>query len=332
MAYYNQNGAYPFPMPAQSLLWIFIDGLGIGSRDPLVNPLARFEPRVLRCFEEVAGPLPKGGLCRATDACLGVPGLPQSATGQATLFTGVNAPKLVGGHRQGYPDPTLRTLVSAASVFTLLSRARLPVTFANVYTPRFFDHRPRWVSVTTVMAESAGVRLRTIDDLKRRRGLFMDYTNRTLIAHGFELPEWGPLEAGGVLAGLAPAFRLCLYEYFLTDLVGHRGTMEEAESLLRDLDCFLAAILEHLDLDQCSLLVSSDHGNIEDKTVRQHTRNPVPTLAWGPIVRFLKRPPGPLSLDQIAPLVMDFLGAKRPEVHRSGPVAVVDRSRCPKPG
>lgn len=293
-------------MSEQSLLWIFIDGLGIGRREPAVNPLARFEPSVLRLFEDELGPFPHGGRCVPTDACLGVPGLPQSATGQATLFTGVNAARLVGGHQQGFPDRQLRELVKEESVLGKLDRRGLAVTFANVYTPRFFSERPRWVSVSTVMAETLRQPLRTLDDLKQRRGVFMDYTNRFLVRHGLEVPEWGPAEAGGVLAKLAMDHHLCLYEYFLTDLVGHRGTMEEAAVLLVELDRFLEAVLERLDLDRCSMLISSDHGNIEDKSVRQHTRNPVPTLAWGHLGSLLEVE-SPQRLDQVASLVYEFV-------------------------
>jgi hypothetical protein len=39
------------------------------------------------------------------DASLCVPGLPQSATGQAALLTGLNAPELMGRHIEGFPPP-----------------------------------------------------------------------------------------------------------------------------------------------------------------------------------------------------------------------------------
>ncbi len=290
------------------LLWIFIDGLGIGRRDPTVNPLARFEPVVLRVWEDRWGPFPRGGVCVATDAGLDVRGTPQSATGQATLFTGLNAARMAGGHRQGYPDPLLRRLVAESSVFARLRADGRRVTFANVYTPQFFERRPRWVSVTTVMAESSGIRLRNVEDLRRGRGLFMDFSNRLLRRLGLALPEWTPEEAASVLVRLAHDHDLCLYEYFLTDLVGHRGTLEEAQAVLYDLDRFLAAVLDGLELTRCSLLITSDHGNIEDKSLRSHTRNPVPTLAWGPLADRLATRPAPFRLDHVTPLVLEHLG------------------------
>jgi 2,3-bisphosphoglycerate-independent phosphoglycerate mutase len=299
-------------MASSSLLWIFIDGLGIGSGDPAVNPLARFDPAVLRIIEGRLGPFPRAGVGLVTDPCMGVAGLPQSATGQASMFTGINAPRLVGGHRQGFPDRRLRELVAEASVLVRLAHAGFKVTFANVYTPRFFSERPRWISVTTVMAENLGTPLRNLDDLVRGRGLFMDFSNRYLIQHGFDLPEWSPLEAAGVLAQLVQDHDLCLYEYFLTDLVGHRGTVEEAEVLLRRLDEFLSGLLDQLDLDRVSLLITSDHGNIEDQSVRTHTLNPVPTLAWGEFARSLEGRFSEISLDQVAPLVARFMERDRP--------------------
>ena len=79
---------------ALKILFIFVDGLGIGSSDPEVNPL--YDPR----FPFLNNMLSQA---RPLDACLSVAGLPQSATGQAALFTGVNAAKEMGRHIEGFP-------------------------------------------------------------------------------------------------------------------------------------------------------------------------------------------------------------------------------------
>ena len=46
----------------------------------------------------------------------------------------------------------------------------------------------------------------------------------------------------------------------------------------RFLDGLLAAALPA----GATVIMASDHGNIEDGRTRQHTRNPVPTVFWGP--------------------------------------------------
>ncbi|MDX1740430.1 MAG: peptidase, partial [Rhodothermales bacterium] len=41
-------------------------------------------------------------------------------------------------------------------------------------------------------------------------------------------------------------------------------------------------LVEALDGSNTTLLLTSDHGNLEDLSVKTHTRNPVPFVALGP--------------------------------------------------
>ena len=137
------------------VLLLFVDGLGLGGSDPAVNPVVGGAcPALARLLAEEAVPV---------DACLGVPGLPQSATGQAALLTGVNAPRAMGRHVEGFPGPALQEIVREHNLLRAAAAAGLRVTLANAY---FMDsvtmaaiRRP---SVTTVAALSAGVPLREI--------------------------------------------------------------------------------------------------------------------------------------------------------------------------
>jgi len=212
-----------------------------------------------------------------------VAGIPQSATGQATLFTGVNAAELLGRHLSGFPNQELRALLAQESFVHRLSKRNRSVNFANTYTPAFFENRPRWVSVTTWVCESAGLRLNVLPDLLAERSLYMDFTNRLLVNGGHDVPVWTPEKAADVLARQARAHDVCFYEYFLSDVAGHRGTPEQNETIVRELDRFLSRVVDRLDLEDSSLVITSDHGNIEDSCVAGHTVNPVPGLFWGPI-------------------------------------------------
>ena len=108
-----------------------------------------------------------------TDPCLGIPGRPQSASGQTTILTGVNAPAQIGYHKQGFPNQALRDIIQTHSIFRQLTDAGVaPITFANAYSRRFFVERPRWVSATTAAVEAAGLNFRTIDDCESRRSCF----------------------------------------------------------------------------------------------------------------------------------------------------------------
>lgn len=292
--------------PSSSVLLIFIDGLGIGPRDPRSNPLARFQPSVLRLFSDSSDRLPRDGTLFVTDAVMGVPGIPQSATGQTALFTGINASRMLGRHLQGFPNQALRQLIADHSIFKQLKQRGRTVTFANAYSPAFFDKRPRWISVTTAMCESSHTPLRGFSELLEGRALYMDFTNRALRQNGHPIPLRSPAEAGRLLVDLSQDYELSLYEYFLTDWVGHRGTLEEAARLLEELDQFLAAVVEALPLDRVSLIVTSDHGNIENMSTRRHTSNPVGTMVWGEIASTFPVDRNPVLYD-IAPLIRDFL-------------------------
>ena len=268
-----------------SLLLIFIDGVGIGERDDH-NPFAALTEQdrsPLAIFKNEMPPaLPFNGRLAITDACLGVPGRPQSATGQTTILTGTNAPALVGSHKPGFPNALMREVLRERNIFSRLNRAGVaPLLFANAYPPQFFAQRPRWLAATTVAVEAAGLPLRTLEDLRQGQALYHDFTNRLLIARGEDADERDADEAAEILARLSAAHRFTLYEYFFTDTVGHKQDPDAARRTLAELNSFLCRTLARIDLAHTTVIVTSDHGNIEDLSTRNHTRNDVPTLVWG---------------------------------------------------
>jgi hypothetical protein len=264
------------------VLLFFIDGLGIGARGPF-NPLdgiAQAAP--LAIFQDEEPEIIFDGALVRTDARLGVEGRPQSASGQTTILTGVNAPAALGYHKQGFPNQALLEIIRARSIFLQLKRASVaPNTFANAYTPRFFEGRPRWVSATTAAVEAARLRFRDLEDLRAGRAVFQDFTNGMLIERGIEIPTRTPEQAAETLARLAEEHRFTLYEYFITDKIGHLQDMPAARVVLTNLSRLLRALLARLDLERATVILTSDHGNIEDLSSRNHTLNPVPTLVWG---------------------------------------------------
>ena len=276
-----------------SVLFVFLDGVGLGPAGA-DNPLSTLG---LPAFERLAGgqrwtaeagPVHQPQhVFRPIDATLGVDGLPQSGTGQAALFSGTNAARTHGRHFGPYPPTTVRPDLAAHSVFARLVGAGLPadrLAFANAYPDRFFRYaeaKGRWTA-TTFMARAAGVRLRRADDLRAGRALAADLTGeawRRLFDPGLDpVPE---AEAGRRLAALLGAHDAVLYEHFATDKAGHSRDPDRARDVLTALDRFLGGVLGALPADAL-LVVSSDHGNIEDLSVKTHTRHPVPLVAWGP--------------------------------------------------
>jgi 2,3-bisphosphoglycerate-independent phosphoglycerate mutase len=262
------------------VLLIFVDGLGLGEDEPDKNPVARARVRRLRLLRDRAAPDPTATLVPA-DACLGVPGLPQSATGQTSILAGVNAPTAVGRHINGYCTKSLTALLDGRSLFSRVKAGGGEVTFANAYTPAFLEKLPRFLSVSTVAAMRAGLTFRTLDDLARGEALFHDFTNRLLPERGYSLPIVTPREAGARLARLARRHTFTMYEHFLTDRAGHARDMARGVEILEDLEDLLDAVLSAMDLSAHLVVLASDHGNLEDLSTKRHTRNPVPAVFWG---------------------------------------------------
>jgi 2,3-bisphosphoglycerate-independent phosphoglycerate mutase len=289
-----------------SLLLFFIDGLGIGTRGAH-NPFDGLEGAApLALFQGEPPNLPGDGMLAITDACLGVDGRPQSASGQTTILTGVNAPAAIGSHKQGFPNQPLLEIIREHSIFVQLKRAGVnPSTFANTYTEQFFERRPRWVSATTAAVEAAGLRFNVVDDLRAGRAVYQDFTNAMLIQRGEKVGKRTPEEAGDVLARIVAANRFTLYEYFITDKIGHAQDREAARRVLPMLARFIRTLLTTLDFKSSTVILTSDHGNVEDLSVRNHTLNPVPTIVWG---RHRERIAARIrSLTDITPAIVDVL-------------------------
>jgi hypothetical protein len=292
-----------------SVLLFFIDGLGIGSRGPLnpldglvgAEPLAIFRDEKLTTIHD--------GIVVPTDACLGVEGRPQSASGQTTILTGVNVPATLGYHKQGFPNAAMLEIIREHSIFLQLTRAGIkPITFANTYTQKFFEERPRWVSATTAAVEAAGLAFRKVDDLKAGRAVYQDFTNAMLIERGEEVGPRTAEEAATVLARIVGENRFTLYEYFITDKVGHAQDRHAAKLVLKNLAQFIRGVLKQIDLNSTSVILTSDHGNIEDLSTRNHTLNKVPTIVWGADKEHIASRIGTLA--DITPAIIETLTPK----------------------
>ena len=282
------------------LLFVFLDGVGLGPPSD-ANPLAS---TILPAFDELAGGQPwtdalqsvetNRRLVRPIDAALGVEGLPQSGTGQASLFTGVNCAELVGRHFGPFPHSDTHEVLATHSVFHQLAALNgspssetgfsASSAFANAYPPRFFEFargRGRW-TVTTRACLEAGVEVRGLEALREGRALTADLTGAAWRNQlELDVENISVAEAGRRLAALSRDHRFTLYEYFLTDKLGHGRLDVAPASLLGQLDTFFEALLASLDPEVETLVITSDHGNLEQMDVKTHTRHPVPLLVYG---------------------------------------------------
>lgn len=285
------------------VLLVFVDGVGVGPRGPQ-NPLDTEGSRYFGYFEGEPLAPSRGGRAALADATLGVEGLPQSATGQTTIITGENAPALLGRHLSAFPGGSLRPVLRERSLFRRLRDRGLRVAHANVAPSEVARRRVRTVSAMAVAAEEAGLVPRSLDDVRAGRALHHEFTNRALVSYGCDVPLVAPAEAARRLARIASGADFCAFEYFLTDAAGHARDARDARRHIRRLDAFLDALVDALDLDRSTLLVTSDHGNLEDLATGSHTLNPVAAAAWG---RGSEAVRGVRSLAGVAPLVEKIL-------------------------
>jgi len=277
-------------------LFLFLDGVGIGEQDSGVNP---FFSSTLENIRNTFGGIPSkkrsfiengSAFVLPCDALLGVEGLPQSGTGQVSLFTGVNAARLIGMHFGPYPHSQTRALLEEKNIFKILKNLGADVHFANAFPGQFFEYvesGQRRLSATTLSCIMSGVPVCTADSLRNGDGISADITaERWHTDLGY--PDIKPMKAfdtGKVLRQIAGRHDFTLFEFFLTDKAGHAQDKTMAEKVLAMFDEFLGGIVDS-GLENLTILISSDHGNIEDLSIKTHTLNPSFTSVAGEQAEF----------------------------------------------
>jgi 2,3-bisphosphoglycerate-independent phosphoglycerate mutase len=274
------------------ILLVFLDGVGIGPADSRSNPFMHARLPALSDLLGHARPVLDSGIVATghavllpADATLGVDGLPQSGTGQTALLTGINAPHATGHHHGPYPDRPARALLAEHNLFRRLLDAGHGVAFANAYPERYHDRLARGTGRASAIARAAymaGLRLRGPEDLRAGRALSAFLTNqgwRDHLGHP-DMPVVDEVEAGRRLVRLAADYDFTLFEYYHTDIVGHRGVQARILEVLEQVDRLLEGVVAEIDGDT-TLLVASDHGNVEDWSTTDHTLNPALLMAVG---------------------------------------------------
>jgi len=276
------------------VLFIFMDGIGLGVDDPETNPLARADMPFVRSLlggqRLIASTAPfesdKVSLL-ALDAELGVEGRPQSATGQAVLLTGINIPAELGYHYGPKPNASVREfLKDGRTLFSWLRAKNKTSALLNAFPPRYFSgiqSGKRIYSSIPQAVTNAGISLFSHEDFLAGRAMSADFTGqgwRDML--GFpEAPLRSPYQAGVLMAGLASGYDFSMFEYWPSDYAGHKQDMDWAVRQMETFDLVLNGLLDTWDPDQGLILVTSDHGNMEDLSTRRHTDVNVPGLLIG---------------------------------------------------
>lgn len=274
------------------LLFIFLDGIGLGEDNAAINPLAEARMPNLNALLDgrslIRSAAPFHGeraTLLAIDPAVGVEGLPQSATGQAMLLTGVNVAAEIGYHYGPKPNSEVAVHLNNGTLFSRFATAGKKTALLNAYPPRYFDGidtGKRIYSSIPMAVTNAGLGLFTQEDLFAGRALSADFTGegwRTMLGIP-ETPVLTPHQAGRRLASLARGFDFSLFEYWASDYAGHKQQMDTAVDLMETFDEVLGGLVESMD-DDLLVLVTSDHGNMEDMSTRRHTDAKVPAFVIG---------------------------------------------------
>ena len=292
------------------ILFLFLDGVGLGENDLEHNPLAAAQMPNLynllggRRLLRSSPPLETGrASLLSLDPNMNVGGLPQSATGQAALITGKNIPEMIGQHYGPKPNQEVREILAQSNLFCTLKENGYQAALLNAYPDRYFeaiDSGKRLYSAIPQAVVNAEIPLKTKEDLYAGQALSVDFTGegwRTFL-NDTKVPLLATHQAGEQLAGLARSLDFSFFEYWPSDYAGHRSKMEDAGKLLENFDAVLGGLLANWDMEKDVIFLTSDHGNLEDIRTRKHTHNPVPGLVIGP--KFLR--------DRIAHQLVDLTG------------------------
>ncbi len=275
------------------ILLLFLDGVGLGDDIPAVNPFAAAHLPVLtalangrRWLRETGVQHSERAIFVPTDPRLGLPGKPQSATGQAAILTGLNVPQLIGEHYGPKPNAAIRDLLTRHSFFKQVRDRGLPAALLDAYPPRLHHDIARGKTLRSSIQQAAyagGQELFGMDELLAGRALTPEWTGQSW--HTYlkltDTPLYTPQQAGRRLVEMSREYAFAMHSHWMTDHVGHRGPLERGIELLELFDGVMAGILETWDDDEGLVIVTSDHGNLEDVSSRAHTENDVPTLIIG---------------------------------------------------
>jgi bisphosphoglycerate-independent phosphoglycerate mutase (AlkP superfamily) len=285
-----------------NVLFLFLDGIGLGGDDPEINPFVQARlPNLNKLIGDqplTLSAVPYHGEIAsliALDATLGMTGAPQSASGQAVLLTGRNVPKEIGGHYGPKPNPQIAEILNGNNLFMEVIAQGGKTGLLNAYPPGYFQgihSGKRLYSAIPMALKAAGLSLKTA---------------------GFPpAPLYSLQQAGVLLAELSRRYDLAWFDFWPSDYAGHRRVMEQAIELLESFDQVFGALINAWNLESDLIMLTSDHGNLEDLSKRSHTLNPVPCILVGPDEMRIHLNDELSNLTDVAPAIRRILDLPEP--------------------
>jgi len=280
-------------MSSKHILFLFVDGIGLGEDNPDINP---FSVAHMPTLQQFTGGLrwlkttpkqstPQGAFV-PTDPRLGVAGRPQSGSSQAAILTGVNVPQHIGEHYGPKPNAATRQLINQDNFFMRVKRAGKAAALIDAYPKSLLHNIARGKTLPSSIQQAAiasGQALFDDQALREGRAITAEWTGEEWRTHlkFADTPVYTPQEAGRLMVEISRGYAFTFHSHWMTDYVGHRGTVPEGVTFLERLDGVIEGILSVWQPDEGLVLLTSDHGNMEHIGDRHHTENDVPTLIIG---------------------------------------------------
>lgn len=274
----------------RKVLLIFLDGVGMGEENPDKNPFFSYNFKFISEYFSTVPFLKNQKLTASNkdifpvDANLDMEGLPQSGTGQVSLLCGMNASQYIGKHFGPFPYSLHHDIMKKENLFRVVKDIGLKSEFVNAYPQVFFDYlnkQKRRIGAFALSALFSNIKLKTQADLENGRALSNDITNerwRTRLE--LDIEEITPETAANRLLAISDKNDFTVFEYYLTDHIGHGRIKEDLHKIYSELDMFLLTLLSAENINR-DIIIISDHGNFEDLSVKAHTRNPVFCMTAG---------------------------------------------------
>jgi len=275
------------------ILLIFLDGIGLGDDNPETNPFAIANMPTLtaltngkRWLRGIGRQVSQRAILVPTDPRLGVPGKPQSGSGQATIITGRNIPSLIGEHYGPKPNAPIRTLVAEDNFFKQVVAHGKTGALINAYPPQMHQGINRGKILRSSYQQAlheAGLPMFGEKEIYSGDAMSSDWTGegwRSELGYD-DTPVYARDEAGCRMVEISRRYDFSFFSHWFTDVIGHRGPFENAVRILELFDDVMAGALNTWDDHEGLIVITSDHGNMEDLSHGKHTENDVPTLIIG---------------------------------------------------
>jgi 2,3-bisphosphoglycerate-independent phosphoglycerate mutase len=154
------------------------------------------------------------------------------------------------------------------------------------------------------MTKSAGIKLNSYEEVIKEKAITAEIIQDYWRIHlNLDIPALSIEQAAQRVANVSTDYDVTLMEYYLTDKAGHEKDIDSAFLAIERLDLFLQHYM-HVRPNNQTIVITSDHGNIEDLSVKTHTTNPVPLIVHGPKAEFFSEVS---SIQDVTPAILRSL-------------------------